>query len=493
MSQEPVGTSRRNFIKSASAGLAAFTILPSTVVYGLGHPAPVSKLNIAAIGVGGVGFRNLTHLDSENIVALCDVDQDYGQKAFRRWSSAKRFTDFRVMLNTQKDIDAVVIATPDHTHAIAAMMAMQLQKHVFVQAPMAHSIFEMRRMTETARVFKVVNQVGNQAASGNEVREICELIWAGTIGEVKEAIAWTSQPHWIQGGLYPDKVAKLPRDLQWDLFLGPSAEIPYHPVYTPFGWRAWWNFGNGALAAMGPHILEPLFRALQLNAPISVESSSTAVNLQSAPEAEKITFLFERRDNLPKVAMPQLKLTWYDGGLLPDRPMLFPSGLPMGNSEGGLLLIGSEGMIVCEPQGLNYKVIKNGAVVETAVPKTLHRIANPFEGGHEADWVRACKETPENRLQPAASFEQESALTETLLVGTLAIRMQSLQGPLLWDSAQMKFRNISRDDTFEIIKRSDFYIRNGISKIDSVAEKHPAEHFVAQTVRPIYRSGWQQI
>ncbi|MBN2806362.1 MAG: Gfo/Idh/MocA family oxidoreductase [Prolixibacteraceae bacterium] len=493
MSKEPENTSRRNFIKTTTAGLAAFTILPSSVVYGLGHPAPVSKLNIAAIGVGGVGFRNLTNLGNENIVALCDVDWDYGQKAFRRWSSAKRYHDFRVMFDTQKDIDAVVIATPDHTHSIAAMAAMQLQKHVFVQAPMAHSVFEMRRMNETARVFNVVTQVGNQSASGNEVREICELVWAGNIGEVKEVLAWTKQPHWKQGGFYPEKAAKLPRDLQWDLFLGPAPEIPYDPVYTPFGWRAWWCFGNGTLAAMGPHLLEPAFRALMLNAPVWVESSSTPVNLQSAPQAEKITFSFDRRDNLPRVAMPPVRLTWFDGGLLPDRPHNFPANLPMGNAEGGLLLIGTEGMLVCEPQGLNYKVIKNGEVLETTAARTLHRIADAFEGGHENDWVRACKETPENRLQPSAGFEKETALTETILVGTLAIRMQSLQRPLHWDSAQMKFKNIGADETFEVIKRSDFYLQNGMPKIDTAVEKHPATHFVDQTVRPVYRNGWKQI
>lgn len=493
MSDSPKIHSRRDFLKTSVTGLTALTILPSTVVSGLGHPAPVDKLNIAAIGVGGVGFRNLSNLKSQNIVALCDVDWDYGQKAFRRWSNARKYKDFRLMLDSQKDIDAVLIATPDHTHSVAAMAAMQLQKHVYVQAPMAHSIFEMRRMNETARVFNVVSQVGNQSASSDEVREICELIWAGTIGEIREVHAWTSQPQWEQGIEYPKKKMKEPKDLDWDLFLGPAQEIPYNSAYTPFGWRAWWNFGNGALATMGPHLLEPVFKALHLNAPVEVEGSSTPVNLDSAPAAEKITFSYARRDNLPKVAMPKMKLTWYDGGLKPDRPEELPANIPAGNDEGGLLFIGSEGLLVCEPQGQNYKVVKNGEVVEATADKVIHRIANPYEGGHEMDWVRACKESVDNRLAPAANFESQTVLTETILVGALAIRLQSLGKKLQWDSSQMRFLNIDPYEEFSINKRGDLYVENGIPKFDINTTTFNASHFVDQTVRPIYRNGWKQI
>lgn len=493
MSDSPEAQSRRDFLKTSVTGLTALTILPSTVVSGLGHPAPIDKLNIAAIGIGGVGFRNLSNLKSENIVALCDVDWDYGQKAFRRWSNAKQYKDFRVMLESQKDIDAVVIATPDHTHSVAAMAAMQLQKHVYVQAPMAHSIFEMRRMNETARVFNVVSQVGNQSASGDEVREICELIWSGSIGEIREVYAWTSQPQWPQGSYYPEKKMKEPKDLDWNLFLGPTPEIPYNSIYTPFGWRAWWAFGNGALAAMGPHLLEPVFKALKLNAPVEVDGSSTSINLDSAPSAEKITFVFNRRDNLPKLAMPKVKLTWYDGGIRPDWPNGLPASVAKGNPEGGVLFIGSEGMLICEPQGMNYKVIKGGEVVEVKAEKVMHRVDNPFDGGHEMDWVRACKESVENRLMPSASFESQTALTETILLGALAIRLQSLGRKLNWDSSQMKFLNIDPYEEFTISKQGELYVENGIPKFDVETAKFNASHFVDQTVRPIYRNGWKQI
>lgn len=493
MAENQSSTTRRDFIRTSMAGITALTILPSSVIGGLGHRAPSDKLNIAIIGAGGVGFRTLSNLEDENIVALCDVDWDYAKKAGRRWSNAQKYSDYRVMLQQEKGIDAVVVATPDHTHSVASMAAMQLQKHVYVQAPMAHSIFEVRRMNESARVFNVVSQVGNQSASSDEVREICEIIWSGAIGEIREVHAWTTQPRWQQGMLYPDKKMPVPRDLNWDLFIGPATEIPYNSTYTPFGWRAWWNFGNGALGSMGPHILEPVFRALKLNAPFEVEASSTQVNLQSAPLAEKITFGFNRRDNLPKLALPPVTLHWYDGGLMPELPNELPYNISIGNEDGGAIFIGAEGMLICGAEGKNYTVFKRGETVTINADRKLHRIANPYQGGHEKDWVRACKESTENRLAAAANFESQTALTETLLVGTIAVRMQSLRKILNWDSSQMRFLNINDEEEFAITKQGAMYVENGIPKFDSNIARYNASRFVDQTVRPIYRSGWQQI
>lgn len=494
MSEEKKTASRRDFLKTSALGLTALTILPSTVIGGLGHPSPVDKLNIAAVGIGGVGFRNLTNLSNENIVALCDIDSKYGQKSFRRWSIAKQYQDFRVMLDQQKDIDAIVVATPDHTHSVAAMAAMQLQKHVFVQAPMAHSIFEMRRMNETARVFDVVSQVGNQSASGDGTREICELIWSGAIGEITEVHAWTSKPEWDQGKYFPSsKNESAPKSFNWDLFLGPAPEIPYHSTYSPFGWRPWWNFGNGALAAAGPHLLEPVFKALKLKAPLDVEASSTAVNLDSAPLSEKLIFTFGRRDNLPKLSMPELKMYWYDGGLKPEIPHDLPKEVSFGNSDGGVLFKGEKGIIICTPEAHDFSVIINGELVDLKVDKTLHRIENAFLGGHEKDWVRACKESSDNRLAPSASFDKQTALTETLLIGSIAVRLQSLGKKLKWDSGQMKFLNVDNFEEFEISKRGQLYFENGIPKFDVEVQKYNASHFIDQTVRPIYRKGWKQI
>jgi hypothetical protein len=493
MEEKPMPSTRRDFLKTSFAGVSALTILPSSVIAGLGKPLPSDKLNIAAVGVGGIGFRNLTNLERENIVALCDVDWDYGQKAFRRWSTAARYRDFRVMLENEKNIDAVLVATPDHTHSVVAMAAMQLQKHVFVQAPMAHSVFEVRRMVETARVFDLVTQVGNQAASSDETREIAEILWEGTIGEVTEVHAWTSKPNWKQGGYYPEGRSRIPKELDWDLFLGPSSEIPYNPAYTPYTWRGWWNFSNGTAGTIGPHLLEPVFRALKLQSPIEVEASSTPVNLQSAPQAQKLVFSFDRRDNMPRLAMPPVKLFWYDGGLKPDLPDQVAILGKVGNDEGGIIFIGSNGILVCSSEGKDYSVIVKGNLLNVNAPRQLHRIANPYTGGHENDWVRSCKESGNNRLLPAASFATQAALTETLLVGSLAVRMQSLGKKLLWDSPQMRFTNINNYEEFSITRQGEPYIQNGLPRFDVDVSKHNASHFVDQTVRPLYRQGWQQI
>ena len=486
-------TSRRSFLKTSLTGVSALTILPSSLIAGLGHRAPSDKLNIAAIGVGGVGFRNITNLENNNIVALCDVDWDYATKAFRRWSNAARYKDFRLMLENEKNIDAVVIATPDHTHSVAAMAAMQEQKHVYVQAPMAHSVFEARRMSETARMFNLVSQVGNQSASGNETRDICEIIWSGAIGEIERVDAWTSQPEWPQGNKYPQRSMRVPRDLDWNLFLGPSPEIPYHSTYTPFGWRAWWKFGNGALGSVAPHLLQPAFAALKLSAPIEIEAATSNVNLESAPVSQRLVFGFARRDNMPRLAMPAMKLYWYDGGLRPEIPAGMPPETSLVNYPEGLVFHGTKGMIICASEGKNYRVIINGELVNVTPEQKIHRINNAYSGGHEADWVRACKENSANRLAPAASFGTQLPLSESILVGSMAVRLQSLRKKLIWNSAQMRFTNINDYEEFEISETGEMYIQNGIPKFDVNISRHNASHFVNQAVRPVYREGWQQI
>jgi hypothetical protein len=492
MIDEKQSNSRREFLKTTLTGVTALTILPSNVIASLGRPMPSDKLNIAAIGVGGVGFRNLNNLKNENIVALCDVDWEYGQKAFRRWPNSPKYKDFRLMLENEKNIDAVVIATPDHSHAIAAMSAMQLRKHVFVQAPMAHSVFELRRIVETAKIFDVSTQVGNQIASSDFSREISETIWAGIIGEIREVFVWTSEPGWIQGEELPDKKMIVPRNLDWDLFVGPSAFIPYHPAFTPYGWRAWWKFGNGALGAAGPHLLEPVFRALKLKSPMSVEASSTYYSLDSAPKAERILFEFKKRDNLPDVAMPSVKIHWLDGGLLPEFPEKLPAEISLKDFTNGIFFMGSDGMIIANTINEKFQIVKNGEVISFDANKVIHRIENST-GGHETDWVRSCKESPSNRLQCSASFESQAPMTETLLVGTLALRLQSLGKKLFWDSSQMKFSNIDIFEEFEISSPRDFRIENGIATINGSSKKYNAAHFVDQTVRPIFRENWKQI
>ena len=492
MSEEKMSNSRRDFIKTAVAGAAAFSILPSSVIAGLGNPMPSDKLNIAAIGVGGIGFNNLNSLKNENIVALCDVDWEYGQKTFRRWGNATRYKDFRVMFDNEKNIDAVLIASPDHTHAIAAISAMQLQKHVFVQAPMARSVFEMRKMVDIAKVYEVATQAGNQVASSDFTRDIAETFWKGYIGEVRDVFVWTSDPRWKQGVELTDKRNRIPSGLDWDLFIGPSAFLPYNPDITPFGWRAFWNFGNGTLGAAGAHLLEPVFRALQLGVVDSVEASSGYYSLDVAPASEKIVFDFTQRDNMPKVAMPGVKVHWYDGGLLPDLPVKIPKQVNLNEFQSGIIFKGSEGMIVANVPDEVFYVIRDGEVITPDLVHSVRRVENSTLG-HEADWVRACKESSRNRLPASADFEGQAAMTETILVGTMALRMQSFRRKLKWDSAQMKFSNIYTNEEFEIVIPGGLYIENGIPKFNSTTKKYNAVHFVDQTVRPTYRDKWQQV
>jgi hypothetical protein len=492
MANNSESNSRRNFIKTSLGGIAALTILPSTVVSGLGHTAPSDRLNIGVIGVGGAGYQNLLNLEQENIVALCDVDTDYAQKAFRRWSRAATYTDFREMLEKEKGIDAVVVATPDHTHAVAALSSIQLQKHVFVQSPLSHSVFALRRMNETAKTYNVVTQVGNQTASGDESRDIAEIIWSGEIGEIREVHAWTAEPRWQQGLRYPDDEMWVPKSLNWDLFLGPSSFIPYNEKYTPFGWRAFWKFGNGAIGIKAPSVLEPVFRALKLKAPIHVQASSSNGNMEGVPEAQKIIFDFARRNNLPRLAMPEMRLFWYDGGLVPSLPDSIPYDLLKEYSQGGLFIIGKDGTIVCGEGGFNYKVFKNGSQQVVDVQPSVPRVQGGKDG-HERDWVRACKESAQNRLAPSASFESQGALTETILVGSMAVRLQSLRRKLEWDSAQMRFVNINDSEKFLVRTESGFYLQNNVAKIQEKEKEFNATQFISETVRPLSRSGWMQI
>jgi len=252
--------SRRNFIGMTAASGAAFTILPSFAVSGLGHISPSDKLNIAGVGIGGIGRRDLGKITGQNIVALCDVDWDYSAKTFKDYPNAKKYKDYRVMLDQQKNIDAVLVATPDHNHAVVGMAAMREGKHVFIQKPLAHSVYETRMLTETAQKYKVATQMGNQGNSSESVRQICEWIWDGAIGEIKEVHAWTNRPIWPQGLERPTEKMKVPKTLDWDLWIGPAAMRPYHSAYTPWNWRAWWDFGTGALGDMGCHIVFKVVR-----------------------------------------------------------------------------------------------------------------------------------------------------------------------------------------------------------------------------------------
>ncbi len=438
---------RRRFLKAAGTGVAAFSIVPSYVLGRNGQTPPSGKLNIAGIGVGGMGKGNLRAVsESEHIAALCDVDWDFAAKTFELYPDAKKFKDYRVMLDKMGDtVDAVIIATPDHTHACIAMEAMRRGKHVYVQKPLTRTVHEARVLTEAAHTYGVVTQMGNQGHSSDAIRRICEWIWDGAIGDVREVHAFTNRPIWPQGGLTaPEKGQPVPDSLDWDLFLGPAPVRPYHSIYHPWNWRAWVDFGTGALGDMACHILDPVFWALKLKYPSSVQgsfaTSYTKENKRmteitdSYPNASVIHYDFPARDN-----MPEVKVHWYDGGLLPERPEDLEPGRRMGEDGNGVIFVGDKGKLMCgcyasSPQLIPYTKMKAYKRPEKTIPRV--------ETSHEMDWVRAIKEG----RRPSSNFDYAGPLTEMVVMGNLSLFFPGQK--LLWDGPAMKVTNVEEANQY---------------------------------------------
>ncbi len=482
-------------MKQAAGVAAGLTILPSHTIAGLGHKAPSDKLNIVGIGIGGKGWNNLNAMNTENITGLCDIDWKYAAGVFADYPNAKRYYDWRVMFDELRDsIDGVMIATADHTHAAIAAQSIAMGKHVFCQKPLTHTVYESRLLTHLARKYKVATQMGNQGNSSPEVRDICEWIWNGEIGEVREVHAWTNRPIWPQGQNRPTDVSRVPSTLKWDLFLGPAAHRPYHSSYTPWNWRGIWDFGTGALGDMACHILDPAFRALDLQYPMDVHASSTAVNTESAPQAETVHFTFPARDNRPRCMMPEVKVSWYDGGIYPRRPHELAEGIPLlTDGMGGLLFVGSKDKLICNLGGINPRLL-SGRIPN--VPKTLRRVDGYKYGGiddvpHAQDWIRACKESPENRILPSANFDYAGPFNEMIVMGVLAVRLQGLERILHWDGARMQFTNISDSDTFRILIKDGFHLKEGHPYFDNeMTGPINAKAFVSELIKHTYRDGW---
>jgi len=425
---EKKNISRREFMGGAAAAMA-FTIIPSHV---LAQP-PSGKLNVASIGAGGMGAGNTRAAASAgaNIVALCDVDWNKADESFKRFPDAKKYKDFRKMLDNEKSIEAVIVATPDHFHTVAAMAAMRRGKHVYVQKPLTRLVSEARALTEAARKYKVVSQMGNQGHSGNGVRDICEWIWAGVIGEVKEVHAWTNRPIWPQGIDRPKEVHEIPDTMDWDLWIGPSPMRPYNKCYAPFAWRGWWDFGGGALADMACHVLDPVFWALKLKYPTSVEASCTPVNKETYPLASVVHYQFPAREGMPAV-----KVHWYDGGMKPERPDVLEIARPLDQASSNVLFMGSKGVLRCGEYGDNPQLIPFESMREFSKnkpPQTLKRI----ETSHEGNWIEACK----TGGKATSNFDYSGPLTEMVTMGNLAIRPENVGKKLLWDGENMRVTN----------------------------------------------------
>ena len=480
--------SRRNFLETTAAAVAGFSIIPRNAVAGLGHVAPSDKLNIAGIGVGGKGKVNIANMPGQNIVALCDVDWDYANPVFEKYPKAKKWKDFREMLDKQNDIDAVVIATPDHTHTVTAVAAMELGKHVYLQKPLTHSVWESRYLTKLAEKTGVVTQMGNEGHSSDTVYEVAEVVQSGCLGTVKETHVWTNRPIWRQGMPKPLKEVKIPKTLDWNLFIGPAKMRAYNPEYHPWIWRGWWDFGTGALGDMGCHLLDVPNFALKLGAPTAFQASSSLVNTESAPVSAKVSFLFPARKNLPYCALPELELTWYDGGLMPARPFGLPLDAPM-NPGGGFMLIGSKATLIAESYGANWKVYKNGQEFSPEAKVNLERIPDDSNGGgrHEMHFVNCCK----NGGKPASSFEYAGPFNEMVVMGNLAVRLQSLKKTLLWDSDNMKVTNLLPDEklvTTKLLPYSSDVITKRVDNRSKERVNWNAQEMCEQWIKHNYRN-----
>jgi predicted dehydrogenase len=488
--------SRRSFIRNAAVTGAAVSIVPRHVL-GRGFTPPSDLLNIAAVGVGGMGRSNLINLASQNIVALCDVDWAYTDKNLSRLDTdasnlqqhidhpdatgkaaapqmndkakarlanilhlkndlipkAKRYSDYRKMLDQQKDIDAVVVATPDHMHASIALASMDIGKHVYVQKPLCWCVDEARKLAQKAKDTKLTTQMGNQGHSLDDARTAVEWIWSGAIGEVREIHVWTDRPvgFWPQGVPRPKAATEpmdklkwdmdgvnarlanamagnypIPETLSWDLFLGVGPQVDYHPIYHPFNWRGWTDWGVGAIGDMGAHLLDVSMWSLNLGLPTSIETVSTPFNGASYPTATLTFYQFPARGNMPPV-----KLTWYDGGLMPPVPEEL--GEEQLIKEGGAILVGSKGKLMHSTYGANPRLLPKS--LQDSAGKPPQKLARIPNEEHEMNWVDAIK----NKTEACSPFEYAAKLTEVMLLGVVSLRAGK---KILYDGPNMKVTNV---------------------------------------------------
>jgi len=419
--------SRRHFLHS-SAAIAVFTIVPRHVLGGPGRTSPSEKLNIACIGIAGMGGSDTQQVSTENIVALCDVDLRHAAGTFERYPAAKKYRDFREMLEKEnKNIDAVTVSTPDNTHAVAAMMAIKMGKHVYCQKPLAHDMYEVRKLTEAARQHKVMTQMGVQLHAENCVKYVVEFIKSGVIGKVQRVDIWSGKD-W-GGGTRPKETPPVPETLDWDLWLGPAPYRPYHPTYLPGEWRRWWDFGTGTLGDMGCHIIDPAWWALDLTYPTSVEAEPGPFNEETYPQKTVVRCEFPARGDLPPVT-----LTWYDGANRPPRPQELEKERQLPDQGG--LYYGEKGTILA-PHGGNPRLIPESRMKGFKLPEP----SLPRDVNHYQDWIRACKGGP----KPLANFDYSGPLTETILLGNVAARAGQ---KLAWDGPNFKVTNLPDADKY---------------------------------------------
>jgi len=420
--------SRRRFLSAGVAVYASVQVLPGRVLGLDGNKPANSRLNLAGVGVGGQGFGDINQFKDDNIAALCDVDDHYAAKAFEKFPTARRWRDYRRMLEEQKDLDGVVVATPDHLHACVSMHAMRLGKHVYCEKPLTHSVWEAAQLTAAARRFKVVTQMGNQGHSGEGTRQCVEMIQSGAIGTVKEVHCWTDRPGlpgklwWPQGVADPYPGEPVPATLDWDLWLGVAAERPYNKLYAPFNWRGWWDYGCGALGDMACHVMDPAWWALKLGEArhYSVEVvMQEGMTQEGCPLRSTIKYTFPAR-----AGMPPVTLYWYDGFWgegdakkynRPPHPAGVPAEEEIGDGGNGSLFYGSNGILTSGTYGGESRLLPAERMKDYQRPApTLARVP---EGNHYQNWVRACK----GEEEATGPFDYSAPFTEMVLLGNVAL------------------------------------------------------------------------
>ncbi len=419
---------RRQFLAGA-AGVAVFTIVPRHVLGGPRVVPPSERLNIACIGVGGMGGSDVQSVSSENIVALCDVDwSKHTVGSFEKHPGAKKYRDFRKMLDAEdKNIDAVTVSTPDHIHAVAAMAAIKRGKHVYCQKPLCHDIYEVRQLTEAARKYKVQTQMGTQLHATGEMKMFVEWVKSGVIGKVHKVDIWSGK-NW-GGGERPTDTPVVPETLDWDLWLGPAPYRPYHPAYLPGNWRRWWDFGTGTLGDMGCHIIDPACWALDLVYPTSVEAQPGPFSKETYPQKTVVKWEFPARGDQPAVTM-----SWYDGDNRPPRPKELDEGRQLPDQGG--LYYGDKGVILLSHGGAP-RLIPEPRMRGFKAPEPFL----PRDVDHYQEWIRACKGGP----KPLSNFDYSGPLTETILLGNVAALAG---GKLEWDGPNMRATNMPEANRF---------------------------------------------
>ena len=486
--QKSNGLSRREFVSRSAAAAIGLTILPSGIISAKGRKAPSDKLNIAGIGVGGMGFSNLKQMETENIVGLADVDWGYSKRVFDYFPKAKAYKDYRKMYDELgKTIDAVIVATSDHTHAIVAADAITRGWHTYVQKPLTHSVYESRLLTKLAEKHKVATSMGNQGSSGEGVNLTTEWLANGEIGEVTHVEAFTDRPIWPQGLNRPSEEMAIPEGFDWDLFIGPSPMRPYNNIYTPWNWRGWWDFGTGALGDMACHILHPVFVGLDLGYPTKAQGSSTLLLTDCAPTAQMVNLTFPKRkaQKEMKIDLPEVKVTWLDGGLQPEKPEGWPDGKNMNNGGGGVIFHGTKDKMICGCYGKDPWLLSGNT---PDAPKFRRRV----ETSHEQDWIRACKESPENRVETASAFDEAGPFNEMVVMGVMAVRLQALNKELEWDGQNMEFTNIGDKDKFKVVVEDGFEIHDGHPTFNKKwTDPINAKQYAKELVNHKYREGWK--